>query len=383
MSFRRIYKRKSVFYTLLTLLVVVWFLALALPVGVRAYLNHYVLNDMGVYQGRVGDIDLRWFKGAYALNDLRVTKVSSEKDVPFFQVDEFLIYASLPAILQGDLSFSARLKSPQLNFMDSGREDDRQTGEGGSWLKTFESIVPDRLDRIDVENGKLAFKNLDSSPKVDIQADNLEISAKNLTNRRNREGKNVATATLKGRVLDHGNLDVNVDFDPTNFENFDFKLKATDIDLSSLNDLSRVYANLDFRKGHGEIYSEISAIDGDIDGYIKPMFTDVDILSWKQDVESQDDGPVQVVWEGLVGTFKTLFTNFSTEKIATEIELDGSIKKPDISPMQAFMGVVKNSFGSALESGFSSENEGASSNESEAPEEKRITTSDEVAETND
>lgn len=352
---RSLFKRKRWFYACLAAVALLLAVALALPVAARFYLNQYVLNDMGEYRGHVEDIQLHWLKGAYVLNNLKVLRKGSEKDTPFFQVEELRFSLSLSDIVRGDFAFSAWLKKPALNFMDARREEDRQTGKGGNWLDAVESIVPETLSRIDIEDGVLTFKNPDSQPKVDVRADKLNAVVRNMTNVENKTGDKVARAQLTGRVLKQGEVAVDVDFDPNSFNDFDFKLEATDLHLDNLNDVSRVYASLDFESGQGEIYSEINAADGQIDGYVKPMFSDINILSWEQDVEEQGDNPVQFLWEGLAGGIKTAFTSFSSGKFATKIDLSGSIERAEMSATQAFFEIVKNAFVQPLKSGFASE----------------------------
>src|SRR5688572_6656750 len=67
-------------------------LHLALPYLVRDYLNDR-LADMGDYRGRIADVDLALWRGAYRINGLQIVKVDGKVPVPF--VDAPLIDLSV------------------------------------------------------------------------------------------------------------------------------------------------------------------------------------------------------------------------------------------------------------------------------------------------
>lgn len=347
-------KRKRLIF--FSALLVIFVIGVMFPYIIRNYLNSFIFNDMGKYRGHVEYVSINLFSGAYALYNFKVVRKTSNKGIPFFKTEKFLVYANVRALLNGNISFSAELVRPQLNFLDAKREQDRQTGEGGTWLEAIESIVPANLAEIDVSEGTLTFANMDSEPAVDIKVENIAISVTNLTNLKDLLGKKVAKAEISGKVLKHGSASVDIAFNPSNYADFDFKLEAYNIHLKQANDLFRAYAKLDFEDGVGEIFSEISGGNGAISGYIKPLFKDINILSWSQDVEEQEDNLIQFAWEGLIGFFNALFTNYSTDKFATEIEIKGTVDNIGFDMFHAVWGIIKNAFGDAMEAGIESKN---------------------------
>lgn len=333
----------------LVLLVAVY---LAAPYLIKNYLNDNVLNDMGDYQGYVEDVDVNLLQGAYALRDVYMYRKDGNTDIPFFYVTSFHIALSWEALLEGAVLVSARLVDPEVNFLDAEREEDQQTGEGTNWLEVFDRTLPTTLHELVIANGSLTFQNFDTEPEVNIYAKNIDAKLTNLTNVKNHEGERVATADLNGIILENAPISASAEFDPFNFDDFMFATEIRRIALQHLNDFARAYGNIDFASGDGELFVELKAENGKLTGYIKPLFEDVDVLSWKQDVEKQNDNPLALAWEGAVGFFQTLLTSPNTDKVATEVPIEGTLSQTEVGNWQAFFGLIKNAFIDAVESNF-------------------------------
>ncbi len=134
-------------------------------------------------------------------------------------------------------------------------------------------------------------------------------------------------------------------FDPlSNFEEFDFRLQARNIELKRLNDFAAAYGKFDFNAGHGDLVIEAQADNGKLSGYIKPLLRDVDVFDWQQDVENQNKNIFRSVWEALVGTGETALKNQRKNQFATRVELSGNVHQQDISAFEAFLQILRNGF---------------------------------------
>src|SRR5690606_40130375 len=91
----------------------------------------------------------------------------------------------------------------------------------------------------------------------------------------------------------------------------------TGIDLTRANDLLRAYAKLDVEQGSGDFVMELKARDGQLDGYAKPLFRNVEIFNSKSDVEQEGKNPLQIAWEALAGGIQNLFKNQHFDQFAT------------------------------------------------------------------
>ena len=157
-------------------------------------------------------------------------------------------------------------------------------------------------------------------------------------------------------MLGEAPLETSADFDPFgDLRDFDFLLRVTDVRLPRLNDLARAYGNVDFAGGHGDLVMEAHARDGQLSGYIKPLFKDVDVFNWKQDMRNPDKGFFSGLWEALVGGTQTLLKNQRQDQFATRVELNGSVDQSEISTWQAFVAILRNAFIKAFNPNFDSE----------------------------
>jgi hypothetical protein len=322
------------------------------PFIIKHYLNHRVFRDMGNYTGRVNDVDVNVLRGSYVLRDLVLWRKEGNLDVPFFKVKGFYISISWEALWHGSLLASVVLEEGELNFLDARKPEERQSGTGTNWLSVLDKLLPTTLHRLEIRRSRITFQNFDVEPKVHISAENLDAVATNLTNVKDKKGLRVATATATAKVLDGAQLEANARFDPFDFDDFDFAGEMRDIHLPQVNSFTTNYLNVDFEDGRGELYVELTAKKGKLTGYAKPLFHDVNIMSWRQDVEQQKDNPLQLLWEGALGFLKMIFTNSETKRVATQIEITGTIDKAEIDSWQAVAGIVKNAFFKALQSRF-------------------------------
>jgi hypothetical protein len=303
---------------------------------------------MGAYSGRVDDVDLALIDGRYLLKDLVIKRDTQQTPVDFFTVDAFAIALSWEGLRHGEILTHVKLTKPTLTFLDAKKEENRQTGEGTNWLSVFEDILPITLHELVIEQGTVRFQNLDTEPAVNIALKNLEARLANLTNVKDASGQRFASAQVSGQLFGDSPLTAKADFDPFDFNDFAFAADLKKLRIKRLNDLARAYANIDFKSGHGEIFVELSAQDRALNGYIKPLFQDVNIVSWQQDVVKQNDNPLQLLRESGWGLISALFTNTQSDKIATQIDIGGSLTEADISTWQTVLGALHNAFIEAL-----------------------------------
>ncbi len=333
-------------YICLGLVALLLVLHVTLPVLIRNYLNDK-LADMGDYRGQITDVDLAWWRGAYHINGLKIVKADGEVPVPLLDAPSIDLSVSWHSLWY-DHGVVARVifESPELNFVDGGeRSEDSQTGAGVDWREQLEKLLPITLDEIRVVNGRISFRNFTSQPPVNVQASDVNASLYNLTNVADERGERVARFEGKALLLDHAPLEATAVFDPfENFQDFEFRVRATDVELRRLNDFSSAYGKFDFNAGNGDLVVEVNAENGQLDGYIKPLLRDVDVFNWRQDVQNDDKGFFRSIWEALVGGSETVLKNQQKNQFATRVELSGSVRDQDVSPIQAFIAILRNGF---------------------------------------
>ncbi|ANY88829.1 MULTISPECIES: DUF748 domain-containing protein [Pseudomonas] len=320
-------------------------LHLALPYLVRTYLNDR-LADMGDYRGQIADVDLAWWRGAYQINDLKIVKTTGKVPVPFLDAPLIDLSVSWRSLWYDHAVVAEVLfVHPELNFVDGGNKQNSQTGQGTDWRQQLEKLLPITLNEVRIENGILTFRNFNSKPPVDLKATQLQANIRNLTNVRDEKGRRDANFDGTARLLGDARVESRATFDPfSDFDDFEFRLRATDIQLRRLNDFASAYGKFDFNAGHGDLVIEAQADKGRLHGYIKPLLRDVDVFNWQQDVEDKDKGLFRSIWEALVGASETVLKNQPKNQFATRVELRGSVHQRNISAFEAFLQILRNGF---------------------------------------
>jgi hypothetical protein len=167
----------------------------------------------------------------------------------------------------------------------------------------------------------------------------------NLSNVEERERTRAASFHLTADVLGQAPLESSAEFNPFDLmENFDFRVRVRQVDLTRLNEFLQAYANLDVEAGTGDFVMELACRQGQLTGYAKPLFDEVEIFSWTEDVEEQKDNPLRVLWEAIAGGIENLFKNQELDQIATRVEITGTLGDADTSIAQAIVSILVNAF---------------------------------------
>lgn len=326
-------------------------LRLALPSLVKNYLNEQ-LAEMGDYQGRIADVDIALWRSAYVIHTMKIVKVSETVPVPFFEVDSIDLSVSWRALLSGKVVAEVEFIQPELHFVD-GDGKDSQSGAGNDWRATLQQLVPIKIDRLAIHNGILHFHNFKSDPNVHLLLTELEGAFTNLSNADRSKDAVPADYDFTGLLFENASVHLQGHLDPLgDFRDFAINLRITDIELPRINDLTEAYGHFNFKSGTGDFIMELETVDGQMSGYAKPILNKVVIFDLEKDLEG---GVFSAAWQAVVGAFGRVFRNQPKDRIASQIEIRGSLDEKNISTWQAFISVLRNAFVEAYEARFGRE----------------------------
>ncbi|MDQ6646171.1 MAG: DUF748 domain-containing protein [Pseudomonadota bacterium] len=329
---------------LLALVVLLLIARAMLPYAVKHYLNAR-MDKMGDYHGHIADIDIHLWRGAYSIDQLRIVKQTGKVPVPLLEAPRTEIELSWRALTHGRVRAKLAFQHPVLNFVDGSGKGDTQSGTGVNWRQKLKLLAPIRLDEVSVTNGTVAFQNFVSSPRVDLKMTDVNATASNLTNVTGQGGSRVANLQATAKILGQAPLETHATFDPLEDKgDFKFDLRISHVDLTKANQLARAYAGLDLSSGHGDFTMQLQAKDGQLNGYAKPLFHDLQIFSWKQDVQQDKKNPLQLAWELAAQGVTSLFKNHAKDQFATRIPITGRIDDKKLSTFDAIVGVLRNAF---------------------------------------
>jgi len=116
-----------------------------------------------------------------------------------------------------------------------------------------------------------------------------------------------------------------------------------------MNDVVRAYGKFGVSQGQFSLFSELKVTDGNITGYVKPLFRDVQV-GGDQPGEPKTFG--QKVRESLIGVLAKILENHPRGEVATVVTISGRVDQPQTRTWEAIGGLLRNAFLRAILPGF-------------------------------
>jgi len=213
-----------------------------------------------------------------------------------------------------------------------------------------EPTVEVKVDELRVRKGQLGYIDRGAKPSYRIFFTDTQVDIENFSNHL-KDG--VARGRANGKFMGTGPSHLEIAFRPENKgPDFNLNLAIEDTDMRAMNELFRAYGNFDVVAGVFSFYSEIRVRRGRIDGYVKPLFKNVDVYDQRQDREKNI---FRKMYEGLVGGLSSLLENDPREEVATQTSVSGKIESPETSTWETLLRLVQNAFFKAILPGFEKE----------------------------
>ena len=203
------------------------------------------------------------------------------------------------------------------------------------------------VDKVRVQ-GKLGFFNAARDPQYNLFWNNLDLQIDNLSNHSDKERP--VTGRARGKFMGGGATEITFVGRPNpKGPDFDLKVAIGDTDMKSMNNLWRSYGNFDVVAGQFSFYSELTVRNGNVEGYVKPLFNNMDVYDSRQDKEK---GIFRQLYEGLIGGFSWILQNSPRDDVAATIPVKGKLNNPQTSTFETIIGLIQNAFFRAVLPGF-------------------------------
>ncbi|MCD6024586.1 MAG: hypothetical protein K0Q91_1502 [Fibrobacteria bacterium] len=302
------------------------------------------LDEMPGYKGHIEDVDISLWRGAYTIEGVRLQKVEGNVPVPFFSARSADFSVEWKALLRGKVVSEITLDHPRLNFV-SGPTKAQSQNDAEGWQKVVEDLFPLTINRFEILQGEIHFRDFHRTPKVDIHLDHLNAVATGLTNSQEQSSPLPATFKLTGRAMEHAPLRIDMKVAPLATDpTFDLNAELTDLELATLNDYFNAYAFMDVENGTLSLFTEMAAKEGGFKGYIKPLTKNLDIASLENDAQN----PLRLAWETIVGAVGQIFENQPRAQVGTQIPFSGRFSDPNPDIWKTVGTLLRNAFIRAL-----------------------------------
>lgn len=330
----------------ITLLVIVVLLAIGralLPWAVRDYVNR-TLDTNTLYSGKIGPVHVQLLRGAYSIDDVRLSKTTGNIPVPFFSAKRVNFAIQWGALVHRKVVGRIFMEQPSLNFVDAPSADQSQTGAGGDWLQMIRGLFPFDINRAVVHDGTVHFRTYQSQKPVDVYLSHLNASIDDLSNIKDETKPLVATVQASAMAMDQARLDFKMTLDPFAYHpTFHMALRLLGLDVTKLNDFALTYGDFDFKRGFFDLVVQAQANEGQLQGYVKPLFRNLRVFSLKRDIK--EDTVLQFFWQALIGAATTVFKNFPRDQFGTLIPFTGDLSGTTTANILATIGnVLRNAF---------------------------------------
>jgi hypothetical protein len=314
-----------------------------LPWAVRWYVNRALDRNL-LYEGRIGDITLNLWRGAYSIADIRLIKKTGNVPTPLFYAKRLELAIQWDAILHGKMVGQVVMEKPELNFVDASDDSESQTGAGGPWLQTLTALFPFQLNSMQIHDGTIHFRSYKREKPVDVYLSNLEASVDDLTNVQNRTTPMLTTVRAKALAMDQAKFEFRMKMDPFSYRpTFQLAVRLIGLDVTKINDLALTYGQFDFKRGWFDLVIEVDASEGQLQGYAKPLFRSLKVFDIVDDLKN-DDNPVQYFWQALLGVATGLLKNQSRDQFGTLIPFTGDLSEPDTDILSTIGNILRNAF---------------------------------------
>ncbi|HTD98497.1 MAG TPA: DUF748 domain-containing protein [Mucilaginibacter sp.] len=242
-------KSVRLLYLLLVIVVLaVIVVRLALPGIVKNYVNKK-LNELPGYTGHVGDIDIHLLRGAYVIHDLLLKKKSDPEKYPFLQIKHADLSLEWSALFKGRLVGEVILDQPAVNILTTEKISKEPSKE--SWTKTVKALMPMTINRLQVNNGNFAYRDLNKQPHTNLHIDRMQLTALNLANVEKSGNPLPSQVNLTGISIGEGHLKLDMKVNVLkDLPDFDMGLRLTGANLLSLNGFFEANAKMNIAGQH-------------------------------------------------------------------------------------------------------------------------------------
>jgi hypothetical protein len=209
-----------------------------------------------------------------------------------------------------------------------------------------------RADRIVIDKSTLGYRDATTNPPYRVYVADTHAEVNHFTNVQNGNGKGKpGRAAVRGMFMESGPTRVDATFEPREKRtDFTVKLAIDDTEAGRLNELWRAYGGFDVERGTFAVYSEVGVNGGQIDGYVKTILKDLDVLGPDEQKSLREK-----LYEGLVGGLATVLRNQPRDQVATEVSLSGPLQNPNSNTVEIVLGLIENAFFKAVLPGFERE----------------------------
>jgi hypothetical protein len=212
----------------------------------------------------------------------------------------------------------------------------------------LENLSPLKMDRLEIHDGELLFAERPSKDAPRLWVHRIEATVANLVTRKALARGRPITAEVRAVIQRSGKVRGSLTADPFAVgPTFSGKVALDGLDLRDLHGFLAEKSDLQAVRGELEAFADFRVRNGKLEGGVKPVLRNLEIRAAGNNVFDRMkawfvDKAVDIAEDDVPGR----------HAVATVIPLRGKLSNPEAQLWPAALGVVRNAFVVALESGF-------------------------------
>ncbi len=207
-----------------------------------------------------------------------------------------------------------------------------------------------RIATLKIASGSFGYVNKASNPNYRVFINKIDAT---MTNFSNQFAEGPANVELKGQFMGTGDTKATATFrSEKESPDFSLNLAIVNTQMPAMSDLFRAYGNFDIRQGLFSLFTELTVRNNMINGYVKPMFKDLEVTDRRT---KQQKGIFHRLYVAVVRGLAKLLENPETKQVATEAKISGTVGGAHTSTLQVIVNLIRNAFIQAILPGFERE----------------------------
>jgi hypothetical protein len=316
--------------------------------------THYTRKGLNDAEGMRGDfqrVHVTVFPPGYEIRRIKlIEEPGGEARHPLFYAERVGVTVNWRSLLRGRLAARARLDEPKITISKRAEPKDKDKKPAIPDVDAaLRKVIPARVERIEVRDGEILFRDLTAPRHPQIWLHDLELSAENLATREELAGGRPARVNARAKLGKSGVVTMFVSADPF-AKQLEFAGEASlkGWKVTELYDLIQPATKLQATEGTLDVFAEFRAKGGAINGGVKPVLKNVRVSSTEDNIGNKLKG-----W--LADTGLRLFSDRVPDRnaVATVVPIKGKLTDPQIQLWPTVLGVIRNAFVEGISSGFS------------------------------
>src|SRR4051812_44528792 len=251
------------------------------------------LAALPTYTGRVDTVKLQLWRGGAEIENFVLRERNHTDDVPVVQTKRASLALSWSALFRGKVGGKVHIDAPQVTITkrevtppkskEQKKEEKKEKAEIAKaemsrWQDVLAQAFPMEISDFEIRDGVIRFIDRTRQPEVDLILEKMHVVASGLTNRPEAaQGPLPAKVEVDGVTTGNGKLKVTAQADPLAKQpRFTTSFELTQLELPAMNGFLLAYTDADVSRGVFELFTEVNAANGSYEGYIKPLFQDLD-----------------------------------------------------------------------------------------------------------